>query len=70
MKDKYEITKENKGYGIRKREDKDFSVKELKEVLDELIAEGKGDYSVHTEGFCCGTSWISISYKHKEISID
>ncbi|MBO5349003.1 MAG: hypothetical protein J6A89_04200 [Clostridia bacterium] len=70
MKDKYEITKENKGYGIRKIEDEKFSVKELKELLEVLIAEGKGEYSVYTEGFCCGTSWISIFDECKEISID
>lgn len=70
MEKKYEIVKENGGYDIKKIEDKNFSIEELKELLEQLIAEGKGDYSVHTEGFCCGTSWISISEECNEISID
>lgn len=74
MKEKYEIkqydNRGSKGYEIYKKEDEDFTVKELKEMLDELIKQGKGDYSVHHEGFCCGTGCINIKTSANRISID
>lgn len=74
MEEKYEIKqyriRNSNKYEICKKEDEDFSVNELKEILDGLIKQGKGEYSVLHEGFCCGTSCININTSTKQISID
>lgn len=74
MEEKFEIKQYNirgsKGYEICKKEDEDFSVNELKEILDGLIKQGKGEYSVLHEGFCCGACCIDVMTSAKQISID
>ena len=74
MKEKYNVKtyciRGTKGYEIRKIEDNYFTVKELRDILENLINEGKENYTVHHEGFCCGTTIIDISETKNEISID
>lgn len=74
MEEKFKIKQYNirgsKGYEIHKKEDSDFTVKELKEIFDELVKQGKGDYSVHHEAFCCGTGCIDVMTSADRISID
>ena len=54
---------------VTKDLDTNMTVKELQGVLEKLIKDGKGDYTVHTEGFCCGTNGIEVCDKHREICI-
>ena len=73
MEEKYEIEQYDnygvKGYEIN-RKCGCFTVKELKEIFDELVKQGKGDYSVHHEAFCCGTGCIDVMTSANRISID
>lgn len=73
MEEKYEIKQycnyDVKGYEIIKKSEC-FTVKELKEIFEELIKQGKGDYSVLHEAFCCGTGTVDVMTSAKQISID
>ena len=70
MVEEYKFTKQQKTYMIRKDEEGSFTVKELNSLLEKLIKEGKEDYTVHHEGFCCGVEEIEISEIDKSISLD
>ena len=65
----YDI-RNSKGYEINKKEEENFTVNELKEIFEELIRDGKGNYIVLHEGFCCGTSCIDIMTSAGKISLD
>lgn len=70
MNKKYKIINYDNKYEIMKVNiEGNLSVKELKEILEFLIEEKKGEYIIYTEGFCCGTSGVEISDRNKEICI-
>lgn len=74
MEEKYKIMsysiRNSKGYEICKLEDKNFTVSELNEIFGKLIEEGKGNYFVTHEGFCCGVQTVDVSESTKTISLD
>ena len=74
MESKYEIKqyaiRNSRGYEIHKKEDANFTVNELKEIFDELIKQGKGEYTVLHEAFCCGTCCVDVMTSANRISID
>ena len=70
MEEKFEIIKNYNGCSINKKQDENFTIKELREIFDVAIAQGKGNYLVKHEGFCCRVSCIDIVDEDKEISLD
>ena len=46
-----------------------MTVKELYEKLGKLIEDGKENYNVMTEGYCCGTDDVETSDESFEINI-
>ena len=68
MDENYKIKQKYKTYEIKKCNEENMTVGEICSILDELIKQGKSDYSVHTEGFCIAVSSIEVSDEDKEIS--
>ena len=68
MDKNYIIKQKYKSYEITKNNEENMTVGEIYSILDELIKQGKSDYSVHTEGFCIAVSSIEVSDRDKEIS--
>ena len=58
------------GYEITKKGKNNFTIEELKNILENLIKEGKGNYFVTHEGFCCGVQTVDVSESTKTISLD
>lgn len=46
------------------------TVYEMTNIFLKLIYEGKGNYTLHSEGFCCGIGDIEIDNTDKKISLD
>ena len=69
MNKKYKIKKNYKTYEIIKDSEEIMTVKEVYNIFNRLIEEGKSNYSVFTEGFCVGISSIEICTTDKSISL-